>query len=313
MSWMKKMERRFGKYAIPNLMRYVIMLYAVGTVLAVTAPSLYAQYLALDFGAVLRGQIWRLFTFLLIPSDGSLVATGGNVLNMMGDLFLMILFFYMYGMMGATLERRWGTFAFNLFFFLGILFHIVAAAITYFAFGASFTLGTYYLNLSLFFAFVTEFSETQFLLFFVIPIKAKVLGIIDAALFAVTILGGFAGLFNPMIWVRLWGLGIAAFPQNSVAALVSVLNYLLFYYIYRQSFRPTRAHKQMQKQFRAQVMQARKQQDMRGGGARHRCAVCGRTELDAPDLEFRFCSKCEGDYEYCQEHLYTHQHVKKSE
>ena len=68
----------------------------------------------------------------------------------------------------------------------------------------------------------------------------------------------------------------------------------------------------MQKQFRSQVMQAKKQQEMRGGGARHRCAVCGRTELDAPDLEFRFCSKCEGDYEYCQEHLYTHQHVKKN-
>ena len=148
MSWMKKMEHKFGKYAIPNLMKYVIMLYAVGAVIAVAAPSLYADYLALDFGAVLRGQIWRLITFLLIPSNGG-IAAGGNTFSMMGDLFFMILFFYVYGMMGATLERRWGTFAFNLFFFLGILFHIVAAAITYFVFGQSFTLGTYYLNLSL--------------------------------------------------------------------------------------------------------------------------------------------------------------------
>lgn len=310
---MKKMERRFGKYAIPNLMRYIIVLYIVGAVVMMTAPSLYTRYLALDFGEVLKGQIWRLFTFLLIPSDGSIVGSGGGIMNMMGDLFFMLLFFYMYGMMGAALERRWGTFAFNLFFFLGILFHILAAAITWFVFGDSFTLGTYYLNLSLFFAFVTEFSETQFLLFFIIPIKAKWLGIIDAALFAVTIIGGFAGLVNPMIWVRLWNLGIAAFPQNSVAALVSVLNYVLFFYIYRQSFRLSPAQRQRQKQFKAQVMQAKKQQAARDGGPRHRCAVCGRTELDAPDMEFRFCSKCDGEYEYCQEHLYTHQHVTKNQ
>ena len=45
-------------------------------------------------------------------------------------------------------------------------------------------------------------------------------------------------------------------------------------------------------------------------GAKHRCAVCGRTELDDSSLEFRFCSKCNGNYEYCQDHLFTHQHVK---
>ena len=37
----------------------------------------------------------------------------------------------------------------------------------------------------------------------------------------------------------------------------------------------------------------------------HRCAICGRTEKDGEDLEFRFCSKCKGNYEYCQEHLFT--------
>ena len=44
---------------------------------------------------------------------------------------------------------------------------------------------------------------------------------------------------------------------------------------------------------------------------RHKCAICGRTEKDAPELEFRYCSKCEGNYEYCQDHLFTHEHVKK--
>ena len=46
------------------------------------------------------------------------------------------------------------------------------------------------------------------------------------------------------------------------------------------------------------------------GITRHKCAVCGRTEVTDPNLEFRFCSKCNGNYEYCQEHLFTHQHVK---
>ena len=43
---------------------------------------------------------------------------------------------------------------------------------------------------------------------------------------------------------------------------------------------------------------------------RHRCAVCGRTERDDAELEFRFCSKCKGNFEYCMDHLYTHEHVK---
>lgn len=49
--------------------------------------------------------------------------------------------------------------------------------------------------------------------------------------------------------------------------------------------------------------------NMRPSG--HKCAICGRTEADDPTLEFRFCSKCDGNYEYCQEHIFTHEHVKK--
>ena len=36
--------------------------------------------------------------------------------------------------------------------------------------------------------------------------------------------------------------------------------------------------------------------------------LCGRTELDDPTLTFRYCSKCSGNKEYCQEHLFTHEH-----
>lgn len=284
------MERRFGKYAVHNLMLYVTILYAAGTVIGWVAPSL-LNVLALDFGAVLHGQIWRLLTFIIYPPNL--------------DPFWVLLSLYFYYMMGTNLERRWGTFAFNLFFFMGIFFHIIAAAVTYFLFGRSFTVGTYFLNMSLFFAFVTEFSETQFLLFFVIPIKAKVLGIIDGIYFALVIVGGLVGRWIPALNI------LGAQPWESIAALVSMLNYVLFYYIYRQSFRPSSAQRKVQKQFKSQIVEAKKVQASRAGQPRHRCAVCGRTELDDPNLEFRYCSKCEGNYEYCQEHLYTHQHVTK--
>ena len=42
----------------------------------------------------------------------------------------------------------------------------------------------------------------------------------------------------------------------------------------------------------------------------NKCAICGKTEASHADLEFRFCSKCNGNYEYCQDHLFTHEHVK---
>ena len=294
---MKKMERKFGKYAIPGLMRYVIVLYIVGVIIGIAAPELYENYLALDIEAVLHGQIWRPVTFILAPPNSSLL--------------MMLIVLYMYYIIGDNLERRWGTFAFNLYFLMGILFNILAAVVTYLVFGQTFTVGTYFLNMSLFFAFVTEFGDAQFLLFFIIPIKGKWLGYLNAIYFIVTIVGGLLFYVNPMISFQLLSWGVPALPQYALAALFSMLNYAVFYWLYRQSYRPTAAQKKVQRQFKAQVTEAKKMERARAGQARHRCAVCGRTELDDPSLEFRFCSKCEGNYEYCQDHLYTHQHVTK--
>ena len=42
--------------------------------------------------------------------------------------------------------------------------------------------------------------------------------------------------------------------------------------------------------------------------SRHRCCECKKTEKDDENLEFRYCSKCNGSYEYCSEHIFNHEH-----
>ena len=103
------------------------------------------------------------------------------------------------------------------------------------------------------------------------------------------------------------------YKANALAAFVSILNFVLFFLMFKKDKSHT-ARKQMNTQaadFQKNVRQARSTQNPYAtGGAKHRCAVCGRTELDDPNLEFRYCSKCHGNYEYCQEHLFTHIHVQ---
>ena len=104
MNWMNKLERKFGRFAITNLMYYIIILYAFGFVLSLVAPNVYYQYLSLDAAAILQGQVWRLVTWVLIPPEES------NV------LFVLIML-YLYYSLGNLLERIWGTFKFNVYIF----------------------------------------------------------------------------------------------------------------------------------------------------------------------------------------------------
>lgn len=270
---LNKMERKFGKYAIPNLMYYVVILYAVGIFVCWQAPMVYYKYLMLDARAILHGQIWRIITFLMWPLSNN------PILN--------LLVIYCYYNLGRTLEYVWGSFRFNVYFFMGIIGHVLAAVIIYLLFGAVYPLTAEYLNFSLFFAYAATFPDAQFLLFFVIPIKAKWLALFDGAYFVYgLIFGGTA---------------------TRIAIVMSLLNFIVYFAMSRGGKYNPKEIKRKQ-QFKSQVSQAAKAAK---NGGRHRCAVCGRTELDDPNLVFRFCSKCEGDYEYCQDHLYTHQHVTK--
>ena len=293
MNWIDKLEKKFGRYAISNLMYYVIILYALGYVISVVAPDFYIGYLSLDPTAIMRGQIWRIVTFIIYPPSSG--------------LFFFLISMYLYYSIGKVLEMQWGAFRFNLYLLTGVLLHVVAAFLSCYVFGANIgpMFGTYYLNYSLFFAFAATYPDMQFLLFFIIPIKAKWLGIINAIYFGVTILAGFAAPYlSYTSKLALIQAGIIPHPAFAVMALVSLGNFLIFFFGMKnmRRYSPKEVH-------RRQVYSRSVQQGEKRASV-HKCAVCGRTEKDGEDLVFRYCSKCNGNYEYCQDHLFTHEHVK---
>lgn len=285
MNWIDRLERKLGRYAIHNLMYYIIILYAVGFAVQWVSPSFYYNYLSLNAAAILHGQVWRIVTFLIQPPSSSLL------------FFVIALYFYY--LLGTSLERTWGAFRFNLYFFGGVLFHVIAAILVYVLTGLSLPLSTGYLNLSLFFAFAALYPDMQFLLFFIIPVKVKWLALVDGLYFLYTILQAFLPAYGGGVF------GII-YKANALAAAVSILNFVIFFLGSRNMKPYTPKEMKRKREFKQKMRPV----NHYANGARHRCAVCGRTENDNPDLEFRYCSRCNGDYEYCQDHLFTHTHIK---
>lgn len=291
MKLLDKLERKFGKYAIKNLMYYIILLYALGFAIVVFKPEIYSNWLALDASKIMQGQLWRIVTYIIYPPSG--------------NIFTILISLYFYYTIGVMLERQWGAFRFNLYFFTGVLLHAVAAIFVYLIWGTVLNMGTYYLNLSMFFAFAAMFPNMQVLFMWLIPIKMKYLAWIDGIYFAVTIAAGLlSDHISYEMAMRLIEFGIIPSKSYAVMAVVSLLNFLLYAASFNsvQRMNPKEVHRR-----KVYVQKVQKVKDM----PRHKCVICGRTEKDFPELEFRFCSKCEGNYEYCQEHLFTHKHIQK--
>ena len=276
MKFLRKLERNFGKYAVPNLMYYIILMYGAGIVIDLVMPGLYYQYLCLDAAAILRGQVWRLVTFLICPPSSG--------------IFFNLIAMFLYYSLGTTLERVWGTFRFNLYFFSGILFHIIAAFVIYFLMGVSVSLTPFYLNNSLFLAFAATFPQMQFYLYGLLPIRAYWLGIFIGAEFLYEFL--FGGLIARIC------IGLA------------LLNFVIFFMMTRNYSKISPREIKRKQKFKSDMKTAQAEKIRL---THHKCAVCGRTEKDDPNLEFRYCSKCEGNLEYCMDHLYTHKHVTKED
>ena len=303
MNLLQRLERRFGKYAIPNLMKYVIILYGIGLIIYSFVPEVGFIYFGLDIDKALRGQIWRLITFL-IPY---------NTLSF-GDIFYVALKCYVFYLIGNALENAWGSFRLNIYFFSAVILNIIAAFVVYGINGVNilgttinngfifnmliFTPPLDYIYSSLFFAFAAIYPNTQFLIYFFIPIKVKYIAWVNAALYA----------FNIFSLIK-----SGAF-LGTITIIVSLLNFVIFYFATRNYRRISPREIERRARFRRQMREGMRQSNTsksHNAITRHKCAVCGKTELDDDDLEFRFCSKCDGNYEYCMEHLFTHEHVKR--
>lgn len=284
MNWIDKLERKFGRYGIHNLTLYIVICYVLGYILMYANPGLLSM-MSLEPAMILRGQIWRLVTWVIYPPS-----TGNFLLFAISILF----FYYPIGM---SLERTWGTFRYNLYIFMGLLFVMAAAFLTYFITGRMYLVGsvftTYYVSMSVFLAYAASYPDMQILLWFVIPIKMKWMAWVY----------GIIIVYNMVTYIR-YGAWVMAVP-----IVASFLNFILFFLSGRnmQRYRPKEVKRR--RDFQKAMAQSRVHPKT-SGIAKHKCAICGRTELDDPNLEFRFCSKCNGNYEYCQDHLFTHQHVK---
>lgn len=152
--------RNFG---IPNLMNYVVGGMVVVFLLDLLAPGVgVSYYLFLDMGLVGQGQLWRLVSFIFLPTTSSPL--------------WMIFSAYFYWTIGSALERQWGTARFTLYYLVGILGSILAACLTGYATND-------FLNLSMFFAFAALYPDFELMLFFFLPVKIKYLALLDAALY----------------------------------------------------------------------------------------------------------------------------------
>ena len=266
------------RFGIPHLMRYLVggnvIVWLLCLILKSDVQIRLMSLMAFDAQAIFHGQLWRLVSFLFIPISGrSLLA---------------LLAFYFYYWMGDLLEQYWGTPHLNIYVLLGWLFTVVFGLLVYLISGNPGNgITGFYLYMSMFFAVATLFPDTQVLLFMIIPVKMKWLAIANAALFA------FQMVVN-------W----SAFPVN-LLPLVATLNYLVFFGAELWRRLPKKPSAQTVN-FRRESARIRREQ--RHELYKHKCAVCGRTDVSNPELEFRYCSRCVGYHCFCQDHINNHIH-----
>lgn len=276
-SWLDRFARKHPRLGVPRLMLYVV----IGSLLVfffdIFSSGTFSAMLCFSRYDILRGQLWRLITFVFVP----------NVSPQYILSFALSMYFCYF--IGTMLEQEWGCTKFTLFYLMGVLLNIVVGFFTGYA-------TMHYVNLSILFAFATLFPDMQFLLFFILPIKVKWLAWFDLALFLLDIaemllLGAYLAIPLPIL---------------------AILNYILFFwsdlrrFFVRNRERARRKHSQAAVNFRAAQKKAKETK-----GYLHKCSVCGKTDADDPNMEFRYCSKCDGYYCYCMDHINTHVHVKE--
>ena len=262
------------RFGIPNLMRYVVFINIAFYILDIFSNGA-LSFLMLDPAAVFRGEVWRLFTYVLFPSGGG--------------IFLLISLLCYYSI-GTVLERIWGTAKFNIYYFSGIIFTSLAVLLVYLIDGVPISMaGVPYVNWAMFFAYAIYNPDEMMYVMFIIPVRIKWLAWIIA--------GGFViAMFS---YLAAGQLALAVMPA------IAMFNLFVFFspVFHRRAQTEKARHRTDAIQFRKAVREQQKQR-----GYNHKCTVCGKTDTEYPNLQFRYCSKCKGYHCYCEEHIFNHTH-----
>ncbi|MBQ8625029.1 MAG: hypothetical protein IJ419_02520 [Agathobacter sp.] len=298
MNWMYKLEQKWGRYAIYDLHKYFVIAYLIGFALNFIGGGAFYAYFAFDLQAILAGQVWRLVTWVFC------VYKGGGILGLIFMLCLMS--------MGQSLQHFLGVFRMNVYLIGGVLLNIVGGVlvslISWIILGEPLPvfLSLYYILLSMFMALAICVPDATVNLYFILPIKMKWMLLVYFLellyeLYNYYNTGSYGIIVGGELLISAKG-GITALLVFGSQIIFALLNLFLFFFF--ANIRLSRKQKKRQREFHSKMREA----TFQGNGPRHKCAICGKTEADDPNLVFRFCSKCTGNKEYCQDHLFTHTH-----
>ena len=286
---MKAIDRfcyKHPKLGIPDLMKYIVLSNAAVFVLDLFTNSFFSNLLFFHYNSIMHGQVWRLLTFILVPSIGGAGSVG---FGLMTNVFFFAMTSFFYYSIGTTLERYMGSTKFTVFYALGVLLNMLLGLLTHAG------VNMYYINMSMFFSFAVLYPDTRVLLYGIIPLKVKWLAWLDAAFFA----------YDIFFYLR------SGLPLFALMPIVGILNFFLFFggelfgaAKYKKEFFVHKTSKQT-----VNFQKAQKDIKQRKGYL-HKCTVCGVTDADDPNMEFRYCSKCNGYYCYCMNHINNHTHVE---
>ncbi len=290
---MKSLRRKVEKFCydhphfgVPRLMSLIVVVTAIVYIISsMDRSGAFLGFLMFDPKLLLRGQVWRLITWIFLPIQGGLLST--------------VIGLYFYYFIGSTLENAWGTAKFNLYYILGMLLNIIFSLVFYLITRISLSITATYLNLSMFFAFSVLYPDQIVLLFFIIPIKIKWLALVDAAFFVISIITD--------IVTGVWFL--ALMPIIAMLSFVLFCGEDLMHYMRRT--RAANMHPNVINYKTEARKMKREVEKNEQKGFRHKCSVCGKTDADHPDLEFRYCSRCAGYHCFCMEHINNHVHFDK--
>lgn len=269
------------RFGIPNLMKFLVAIMAVVFVLDLFSDGYATLMLFFSPHLILQGELWRLVTWMFLPTSGSIFW-----------IFINLSFYYF---IGTSIEEYWGTAKFTLFYFSCVVLMVVFGMISS-LWNPLPIVHSEMLNRILFLAFATLYPDALIRVYLILPVKAKWLAVLYVVLTVYDLLrsGLWGTLFTLPQLLAVW-LVYLVFFWDKIADLLAEFGFAVRHHNSQQTIH-----------FKSAVKQQRKRAQQQG--YRHKCEVCGRTDTDYPDLQFRYCSKCAGYHCFCEDHIFNHTH-----